>query len=73
MEGLKVFPIDPEGMDQSILDQAWALVKKSGINILRDKTLGGVAIIGDKVVGALFVPEGAGQKYSFDIVVDPQY
>lgn len=72
MKGLKILSIDPDGMDQNILDQAWALVKTSGINILSDKTLGGVAMLGNKVVGALFVPE-YGQKYGFDIIVHPQY
>jgi len=61
-----------EETDSNILEQAWDIVKTSGINILSDKTLGVVAIVNGKVIGSLFVPE-YGRKFSFDIVVSPEY
>lgn len=61
-----------EFTDQEIIDQAWTLVKPSGINILSQQDLYAVAMIGDRVVGALFT-SSVGPTFSFDIIVHPNY
>jgi ribosomal protein S18 acetylase RimI-like enzyme len=59
-------------MSEDSISQAWELVKKSDINVLRDKELRDIEHIGGEVAGALFDSWDNG-TYSFDVVVDPKF
>lgn len=73
-EGLD-FPEEEFGIEyDEAVKQAYALVKASGINILRDKELKEVVLSDGKVVGALFDSWDQGEgidEYSFDVIVHP--
>jgi len=61
--------------DENIVEyqkQAWDIAKSSPINILRDKNLNSVALVGDEVAGALFDAWNH-EEYSFDVVVSPKF
>ena len=59
-------------MDDDLYYQAWELGRASSIGILSDKDVYLVATVGKKVVGVLFTSLN-GDRYSFDVVVDPEY
>jgi len=59
-------------IDQELLDDAWAIARTSGINILSTQDLHTIAVLNGHAVGALFV-SNMGPQYSFDVVVHPKY
>jgi len=56
----------------ALINGGYALTKKSTINILSDKELNTVAVIGDSVVGGLWT-SFVDNIYSFDVIVDPEF
>lgn len=71
---IEIIPLEDEfgETNYDLSGQAWDLIKGSGINILSDKDVHLVAIDGSMVVGALYTSL-VGDKYSFDVIVHPDY
>lgn len=64
---------DDYGLDPyEIQDQAYALAKNNGINILSNKELFKMILDGGRVIAALFTASDM-DEYEFDVVVDPEY